>query len=112
MRRASVLAALAVAVAAGTVAAGWWTVPPIVLAWGWLAPVRPIRRWQAMAAASVGWALVLGWAALHGPVGTVALRVGGVLGLPPAGFVAVTLLFPALLAGATLMAAGPRSPTG
>ena len=69
-----------------------------------------MRRWQAMLAASLGWALVLGWAALHGPVDTVALRVGGVLGLPPAGFVAATLIFPALLAGATLLAAGPRQP--
>ena len=36
--------------------------------------------------------------AARGPVGEVAARLGGVMGLPPAALVVCTLLFPALLA--------------
>jgi hypothetical protein len=102
--------ALTLAFAGATAAAGWWTVPVVAAVW-----VRVARRdWSpvrsCMAGAAIGWALLLGWDALQGPVAAVARRVGGAVGLPPWGFVLVTLLFPALLAGAAAQMARPAVP--
>lgn len=60
-----------------------------------------------MLGATLGWALLLGWTAVEGPVGLVARRAGGVFLVPAWGFVLVTLLFPALLSGAAARAARP-----
>jgi hypothetical protein len=102
--------ALALAVALGAVLAGWWTVPVIVAPWLWLDPARsgPVRR--AMLGAALGWALPLGWIALHNTIGPLARRAGGLLHLPGWGLVLVTLLFPAALAGLAAVAIGRRSP--
>jgi len=107
VRRALVLA---LAFAAATAAAGWWAVPVIAAGWVRLAPRdrSPVR--SCMAGAVIGWALLLGWAALQGPVGVVARRVGGAFGLPPWGLALATLLFTALLAGAAAQAARPAVP--
>jgi hypothetical protein len=91
---------LALAVALGTVLVGWWAVPVVVALWLWLSPATsgsPVRR--AMIGAALGWALLLGWTALDGPIGPLARRAGGLLRLPGWGLVVVTLLFPAALAG-------------
>jgi len=108
--RAVVLLAFALAVAAGTAALGWWMVPVLAAV-----RVRVISRDRApvascMAGAALGWALLLGWAAWHGPVGLVARRVGGALDLPPWGFALLTLIFAALLAGTASRAAKPSLP--
>ncbi len=63
-----------------------------------------------MAGAVLGWALLLGWAALHGPTGAIARRTSGVFGLPPWGFVLLTLAAPALLAGGAALAVRPAPP--
>jgi hypothetical protein len=94
-------------VAAGTVIAGWWTVPVLAAVW-----VRVIPRLRGavrscMLGAALAWGLLLGWTALEGPVGLLARRAGGVLGLPGWGLLVVTLLFPALLAGAAARVAQP-----
>ena len=88
----------ALCAAATTVAGGWWTIPLLAAVW-----MRVLRRDDATASicglgAASGWALLLAWDAAHGPVGTVARRVGGVFLLPSWGFVGLTLLFAALLA--------------
>jgi hypothetical protein len=100
---------LALAVALGTVLAGWWTVPVIVAVWLWLSPAdgRPAPR--AMIGAALGWALLLGWTALHGPIGPIARRAGGLFRLPGWGLVLVTLLFPTVLAGLVAVILGRRS---
>jgi hypothetical protein len=90
---------LALAVALGTALAGWWAVPVVVALWLWISPTEgsPVRR--AMIGAALGWVLLLGWTALHGPIGPIARRAGGLFRLPGWGLVLVTLLFPAALAG-------------
>jgi len=108
--RALVLLAFAFAVAAGTAALGWWMVPVLAAV-----RARVISRDRApvascMAGAALGWALLLGWTAWHGPAGLVAGRVGGALDLPAWGFVLLTLIFAALLAGAASRAAKPSLP--
>jgi hypothetical protein len=105
---------LALAVALGTVLAGWRVVPVIAALWLWVWPdgQRPVRR--AMIGAALGWALLLGWTALHGPIAPMARRAGGLFRLPGWGFLLVTLLFPAALAGLVAVILGRRSavPTG
>jgi hypothetical protein len=98
---------LALAFAGATAAAGWWTVPVVAAVWVRVSPRARSPARSCMAGAIIGWALLLGWVALRGPAGAVAGRVGGALGLPPWAFVLVTLLFPALLAGAAAQAAKP-----
>lgn len=103
MSRARHIGAFAVATVAATVVAGWWTIPLLAAAW-----VRALPRtsaWACAMGAALGWALLLGWDATHGPVGTVARRVGGVFLLPAWGFVGLTLLFAALLAASAAVAA-------
>ncbi len=77
----------------------WWAVPILGMVWGLLATreTRPIVT--AAASAALGWAVLLVWTGLHGPVGAVATKVGGVMGIPGWLLVVVTLLFPAVLAG-------------
>jgi hypothetical protein len=101
---------LALVFAGATAAAGWWTVPIVAAIWVRVAPRarRPVL--SCTVAAAAGCALLLGWTALQGPVDAVARRVGGAVGLPPWGFVLVTLLFPAFLAGAAAVAARPAAP--
>jgi hypothetical protein len=57
--------------------------------------------------ATLGWAILLAWNARHGPLATLATSVSAVLELPNWGFPAVTLVFPALLAGAAAMLVKP-----
>jgi hypothetical protein len=109
MTRAALLLGFALAVAAGTAALGWWMVPVLAAV-----RVRALPRDRApvascMAGAALGWALLLGWDAWHGPAGLVARRVGGTLGLGAWGFVLLTLIVPALLAGAAARVAKPSS---
>ena len=78
---------------------GWWMVPLAAALWGWLRPAvrRPIL--SAAAAAALAWAL---WIAAdvvrgHDPLGVLAEELAGILRVPHAALVLVTLLFPALL---------------
>ena len=105
--RSMVLAAL---VAAGTVFVGWWAAPVLAAIWVRVVPRLRSPVGSCMLGAALGWALLLGWTALQGPVGLVALRVGGVLDLPGWGLILVTLLFPALLAGAAARGTQPPPP--
>jgi hypothetical protein len=90
---------LVLAVAVGTAIAGWWSVPVVTAAWLWLSPAGGSQVRRAMIGAALGWGLLLGWTALHGPIGPLARRVGGLIWLPGWGLVVVTLLFPAAVAG-------------
>ncbi len=105
MRRVLRTAAFAALVAVGTTLGGWWTVPLLAALWVRVLPRSGVR--SCLLGAALGWALLLGGTAVDGPVGLVAQRAGGVFQVPAWGFVLVTLLFPALLAGAAARAARP-----
>lgn len=110
-RPAAVVTVLfAAAVAAGTVLAGWWTVPALAFVRVRIVPrgARPVR--SCVAGAVLGWGSLLGWTGFRGPAGLLARRAGGALGLPGWSFFAVTLLFAAVLAGTAARLARPGSP--
>ena len=98
MRSAVKFLLLAEGFAVATYALGWWTVPLVGLACGLFMnrDGSPIR--YATVCAAAGWLSLLLLDAARGPVGEVAARLGGVMGLPPTALVVCTLLFPALLA--------------
>ena len=81
-----------------TYAFGWWTVPAVALACGLFMNREgsPIR--YATLCSAAGWLSLLLIDAARGPVGELAKRLGGVMGLSSAALVVCTLLFPALLA--------------
>jgi hypothetical protein len=105
MRRALAVGILAAATfalstAVATAVAGWWAIPVLAAVWTRVLPPRAATGTICALGAASGWALLLAWDAAHGPVGTVARRVGGVFLLPAWGFVGLTLLFAAILAAA------------
>ena len=108
MRRALAVGMFAICAAAATAVAGWWTIPVLAVVWMRALPRHAATATICALGAASGWALLLAWDAAHGPVGTVARRVGGVFLLPGWGFVGLTLLFAALLA-ATAAAAARRA---
>jgi hypothetical protein len=107
MKRAAALAGFAFLVAVGTQGTGWWLVPLLAAAWARAFPREPATVTTCALGAAVGWGMLLAWGAVHGPIGTVARRVGGVFMLPGWGFVGVTLMFAAALAGAAVLVVRP-----
>ena len=92
--------------AVGTRVGGWWAVPVIGAAWG-LGRRRSFRRAPMAGLAGVlGWAILLGWQALRGPVGELAETVGPVLSLSGSQFFVLTLGFAAVSAWAAAATAG------
>jgi hypothetical protein len=89
---------LAAVIAIATWAGGWTAVPLVAFLWGaW----RRDERNSALAAgfaASIGWGILLGVAAVRVPVLTVAEQVGGLTGVPGVAVVGVTLVFAFALA--------------
>lgn len=101
MRRGALVLALGVLTALLTALVGWWTVPLVGAGAGLLARGRGgAPMLDAAVGGALGWALLLLWDAAHGPVAALAQRVAGVMQLPPSALIGVTLVFPALLAGA------------
>ena len=98
MRRLAQILTLSVAFALATLVLGWWIVPALAFAWGVLArsDIKPGKA--AALAAGLGWAWLLMWTAVTGPAGELARRAAGVLAIPTVVFVAVTMLFPMMLA--------------
>jgi hypothetical protein len=97
--------ALTGAIAAATAFAGWWSVPLVAAIGARVFPHAPVRT--AAAAGALGWAGLLGWTASRAPVTLLAYRVGALFHLPPWGFPALTLLFPAVLAALAARAFRP-----
>lgn len=105
-RRLLEIAVLAGLIAVATVWIGWWTVPLVGAGWGFARHGEPLVGTTAAVSASLAWVVLLGIMAAQGPVGLLARRVGGVFGIPGWAFLALALVFPALLAGAAAVAAG------
>lgn len=107
------LVLLAVAFALATATFGWWTVAVLGLVWGWLGGRGRGVATTAAVAAGLGWAGLLAWAALRGPVAELATKVGGVMELPAWGLIALTIVFPMALAGSgALILAGGSTISG
>ena len=83
--------------AVATYAFGWWTVPIIAVLWA-IVSRDSNRALVASLCAAGGWASLLLLDAARGSVGTMASRLGGVMGVPGFVLLILTLVFPALLA--------------
>jgi hypothetical protein len=93
------VALTAVATAVATILLGWWSVAVIGVVAGLVTPAGRRAALEAGAGAAVGWGGILGASAVSGPIWAVAQRVGPVFRVPAFGFVAIAIVFPALLAG-------------
>jgi hypothetical protein len=100
------IAVLALVIGAATWWFGWWTVPLVGVAWGAARRGEGYPVLTAGVAASLAWVVLLAVTASHGRVGTLARTLGGILGIPGWAVLAVTLLFPAVLAAAAAALAG------
>jgi hypothetical protein len=98
MFRAFRLLLLAGAMAAATVAVGWWGVPAVGAAWGILSRRQRGRALTAGLAAMLGWGALLVVAAARGPVGTLSTELGSLFSIKALGVYAITLALPGLLA--------------
>jgi hypothetical protein len=101
---------LAAAFSLGTFYVGWWTVPVIALAWGWI--VGPSRRPATRAAlgAGIAWMGFLAHDAMRGPAGRLARTLGDVMHLPAVVLVVVTVLFPVILAWSAAVVGAESAP--
>jgi hypothetical protein len=91
---------LTVAIVVGTMFVGWWSVPVLAAGWGVLSLRIGRAVMDAALAASVAWSILLAVTALEGPVWYLAGNLGGIFQLPGPAILLLTVLFPALLAGA------------
>ena len=83
--------------AVATYALGWWTVPIVAILWA-IFSRDSNRALVASLCAAAGWASLLLLDVVKGPVGTMAAKLGGVMGVPGFVLLILTLVFPALLA--------------
>ena len=92
------LVVLSVAFAVGTALLGWWTVPLLAAIWGVIAHRVPRTGVLAGIAAALAWGALLLKAAGAPSFAALIDAIAGVMQSPPASLIAVTLVFPALLA--------------
>ncbi len=99
MRRTiSQVGLLGVAFAVATALFGWWAVPLLGCLWGVYEEARNKPALVAALAGGLGWLILLIWNAVAGPMLLLSARAAGVLGVPSATLVALTLLYPMALA--------------
>ena len=98
MRSLARVLLLGAAIAVATYVLGWWSVPVLAATWGLVSWRMPNAAGTAALAACVAWGALLGLTSLTAPAGALAHRLGGVMGVPAIALIAVTLLFPTLLA--------------
>jgi hypothetical protein len=109
VRRAGRIALFGVIAAVGTATEGWWTIPVLAALWVRVLPSDRGAVATTVLGAAAGWLILLGALAVQGPVPTVDALCSAILGLPRWGFLLVTLLFPAALAGAAALLTRPVS---
>jgi hypothetical protein len=88
----------ALAIAALTWAVGWWGVVIVALLSGAMLWRRRGVAWLVALAAIVAWGALILTNAVGGRFATLASSIGGVMRVPPALLLVVTMLFGALLA--------------
>jgi hypothetical protein len=98
MRSIALFVAAVAAMAVGTWSAGWWAVPLVGAAWGWVAAADRTLPLQAALAGANAWGALLALQLPGGGMERVAGTVGTLLGIGGPALVALTLLYPALLA--------------
>jgi hypothetical protein len=109
VRRGVRIALFGAITAVGTAAAGWWIVPIVAVLWVRVLPSDRSPMTTTMFGAAAGWLILVGVVASQGPVPAVVAICSAVLGLPRWGFLLVTLLFPAALAGTAAFLSRPAS---
>jgi hypothetical protein len=109
VKRTFRIALFAALSAAATALGGWWTVPLLAALWVRVLPSDRRGPATTVVGAAAGWLALLGVEALHGPIPALATLLSAVLGLPRAGFLLATVLFPAALAGSAAILAKPSS---
>ena len=87
-----------IAIVATTWVAGWWGVVLVALVVGATQWRRRGVAWTTALAAMVAWAALLAFDATSGRFGVLASAISGVMKVPAAVVVVVSLLFAALLA--------------
>ena len=89
---------------------GWWGVLLAAAIVGFVFRDEGGGGWRVGASAALAWGVLLALDAVAGPFAMVATTLGGVMRVPGAALVLVTLAFPALLAwsAATVMAESRR----
>lgn len=92
------LVLLATAFAVATFAFGWWAVPLVAAGYAAITTAQRASALVSGLAAMLGWGALLAITASHGPVGTLATALGGILQVRPAAVYAATIAFPGLLA--------------
>ena len=98
MRSTIRIVLLAAAFAVATVALGWWAVPVLGAAWGIAAGTARRTMLTAGVCAALGWGALLALFAMGAPIADVASKVGAIMKVGGIGLIALTLIFPALLA--------------
>jgi hypothetical protein len=94
---------LGVAFAIATRVLGWWGIPVTAAAWGILSPDG---SGVAAVGASLAWAGLLARDAAFGPLPTLASDLGTLFHAPGLAVVALTLIYPALLAWSAAIIGG------
>jgi hypothetical protein len=87
---------------------GWWAIPVVAALWGAMRPAVNAPGGTAALAAASAWALwLLGdWQADHDAMALLTTRLGGVMSVPPAVLILLTLVLGAVLAWSAAALAG------
>jgi hypothetical protein len=101
----AVLLLAAIAICATTWTFGWWGVVVGALVIGAVARRQRGIAWITALAAVIGWSLLLIVDAARGRFGALATTIAGVIRIPAAALLGVTLLFAALLAWSSAVVA-------
>ena len=106
MKRSSWFVGGAFAIALGTWVLGWWMVPVVGAAWGWVKRIDPATPLLAGLAAMLAWGVLLVISASGAPAGSVSASVGRAMRVGPSALVALTIAYPGLLAASAAAVAG------
>lgn len=80
---------------------GWAAVVVVAMLWAWIRRSDPAVPLLAAIGGAASWAILLGIQSMNGPVARVAEVVGSAMQVGPGALWALTLAYPALLAGAS-----------